>query len=336
MQRKGISLRRVAYSATLARASALTLGRRVLRGPRHPGWSLPFELAMTVMRTTLHADHEGAALAVRKRVHPLTRSMLRKVGVHHEQLAGVRVEVHTPLGFRSGDPTLLYLHGGGYVTCSPASHRDLIARVALATGARCVAPDYRLAPEHPFPAALDDVIGVYRAVLATGVPPSALFLGGDSAGGGLALATMLRLRDAGDPLPRAAVLLSPWVDLSLGVQDLHGHGPHDYLNARMLIETAPKYAGEVPLSHPLVSPIYADLYGLPPLLVQTGEWELFCQQNERFVARARAAGLNVRHEVEPGMLHVFPAFAGVLPQGRAALRSLGQFVRSFSAPPPGA
>jgi epsilon-lactone hydrolase len=334
IQRNKLSLRRVAFHAELAaRTSAFTLGRRALRGPRHPGWSLPFEVAMAIVRATLQRDHERAAQAVRTRVHPLSRSLLRRVAVHHEQVAGVPVEVHTPHGYRSEDPTLLYLHGGGYVTCSPASHRELIARMALASGARCVAPDYRLAPEHPFPAALHDVLAVYRTLLGSGVPASALFLGGDSAGGGLALATMLQLRELGEPLPRAGLLLSPWVDLTLSVADLDGHGPHDYLNARMLVETAPKYAGNESLSHPLVSPIHADLWGLPPLLVQTGEWELFREQNERLVARARSAGVDVRHEIEPGMLHVFPAFAGVLPQGRAALRSLGQYVRAFAPRP---
>lgn len=283
---------------------------------------------MAAVRTSLERDHERAALAVRKQVSPVSRGLARAVSITHERCAGVSVEVHTPRVFRVGDPTLVYLHGGGYVTCSPASHRDLIARVALVSGARCVAPDYRLAPEHPFPAALEDVLGVLRAQrsAATG----ALFLGGDSAGGGLALATMLRLREGGEPMPRAAVLLSPWVDLSLSADELAGQGAHDYLNAQMLVATAPKYAGSHPLSHPLVSPIHADLAGLPPLLIQTGEWELFCEQNRRFAERARAHGVSVRHEIEPGMLHVFPAFAGLLPQGRAALRSLGQFVRSIA------
>jgi acetyl esterase/lipase len=223
---------------------------------------------------------------------------------------------------------LLYLHGGGYVTCSPATHRELIARLALATGARCVAPDYRLAPEHPFPAALEDALAVHAALLATGVSSHALFIAGDSAGAGLALATLLKLRDQGLALPRAALLLSPWVDLSLDAQALSGHGPLDYLNAKMLTETAPKYAGLASLTDPLVSPIYADLTGLPPLLVQTGAWEVFCEQNARFVAKARAAGVDVRHEIEDGMLHVFPAFAGLLPEGRSALRSLGEYVRA--------
>jgi acetyl esterase/lipase len=331
MARRGrLTLGRVAFHAALAHSSVRALGRRALRGPRHPSWPLPFELAMALVRTSLHRDHDGAAKAVRQQVSPLSRGVRHAVNVAREQRAGVPVEVHTPRGFRPGDATLLYLHGGGYVTCSPASHRDLIARMALASGARCIAPDYRLAPEHPFPAALDDAIAVYRALLSAESSPDRLFLGGDSAGGGLALATMLRLRDAGEPLPRAAVLLSPWVDLSLSAEALAGLGPYDYLNAKMLLDAAPKYAGTHPLSHPLVSPLYADLHGLPPLLVQTGEWELFCQQNQRFVERARSHGVVVQHEIEPGMLHVFPAFAGLLPQGRAALRSLGQYVRSFA------
>jgi acetyl esterase/lipase len=288
------------------------------------------------MRDAMSNDHDGSARLMRRHQGKVPASLAGRVTLSRETLAGIACEVHTPRDHRASDPTLLYLHGGGYITASPATHRELIAPLALATGARCVAPDYRLAPEHPFPAALDDALAVHGALLEAGVPSRALFIAGDSAGAGLALATLLKLRDKGLALPRAALLLSPWVDLALDVQALQGHGPHDYLNAKMLTETAPKYAGDAGLTHPLVSPIYADLTGLPPLLVQTGAWEVFCDQNVRFVAKARAQGVDVRHEIAEGMLHVFPAFGALLPEARRALRSLGEYVRAFSLAEPAA
>jgi epsilon-lactone hydrolase len=325
-----LSRKRLSFQAGVVGSVARATGRRVLFGARHQSWTWPYELVMAVMRDVMHNDHESSAKLMRRRVGKLPEAIAARVTFSRETLAGVSCEVHTPRDHRAGDPTLLYLHGGGYVSCSPATHRELIARLALSTGARCVAPDYRLAPEHPFPAALDDVLGVHAALRTAEVPARALFIAGDSAGGGLALALLLKLRDQGLALPRAALLLSPWVDLSLDRAALSDHGPLDYLNAKMLSETAPKYAAAAGLTHPLVSPIYAELSGLPPLLVQTGAWEVFCEQNVHFVAKARAAGVDVRHEIVAGMLHVFPAFAGLLPEARRALRSAGEFVRSFA------
>ena len=135
--------------------------------------------------------------------------------VRHERgtLAGLPTETFTPIAWTEADPTMLYLHGGGYIVCSPATHRDLVSRIAEATGARCIALNYRKAPEHPFPAPIDDAEAAYRALLESGIPADRLFVGGDSAGGGLTLALLLRIRGASLPMPRAAVLLSPWVDL---------------------------------------------------------------------------------------------------------------------------
>jgi acetyl esterase/lipase len=334
MARRGLSRKRLSFQAKLLGSVARATGRRALFGARHKSWTWPYELMMAVMRDAMHDDHDGSAKLMRRRSGKLPEAIAARVTIGRETLAGVACEVHTPRDHRAGDATLLYLHGGGYVTCSPATHRELIARLALSTGARCVAPDYRLAPEHPFPAALDDALAVLAALasgeLGSPVQPRTLFIAGDSAGGGLALAALLKLRDQGLALPRAALLLSPWVDLSLDRAALTGHGPLDYLNARMLSETAPKYAAATGLTDPLVSPIYADLSGLPPLLLQTGGWEVFYEQNVRFVAKARAAGVEVRHEIEEGMLHVYPAFAGLLPEARRALRSTGEFVRSFA------
>lgn len=281
---------------------------------------------MGFMRALLEVDHYAAAMGQRKRPSFVPPHLLWKVRVRKSQLAGVPIEVHTPARYRAGDATLLYLHGGGYVTCSPASHRHVIAALADLTGARVIAPAYRLAPEHPFPAALNDVQDVYRALLSE-LGSDRLLLAGDSAGGGLALSLALSLRDLAVPPPLAIALISPWVDLSLSHAELEPHAQFDYLRPRMLAETAQLYAGQQPLNHPLISPIYGDLSGLPPVLTVTGALEIFHDQNVRFVARARQHGVSIRHVVEPSMLHAFPAFSALVPQGRAALHTLAAFLR---------
>jgi monoterpene epsilon-lactone hydrolase len=332
---RSFSTERLVRRAAIAGGVALTVTKRLFHGPRHPGWTLPFELTMGLMRSVLEVDHHGAALAQRKRpgLPPL---LLRRIRLTHESLAGVAADVLTPASFVEGDPTLLYMHGGGYVTCSPASHRHLLAALADLIPARVVAPAYRLAPEHPFPAALDDVCAAYEALLARGVDPARLFLGGDSAGGGLATSAQLRMRDAGRPIARGLILISPWIDLALDLEALLPYAAHDFLTPKMLIDTGAKYAGAERLDHPLISPVHADLSGLPPMLVLTGAWELFYEQNCRFVARARRAGVDVRHQIEPGMLHAYPAFAALLPQGRAALRVAAKYVRTLAATTPAA
>jgi acetyl esterase/lipase len=164
--------------------------------------------------------------------------------------------------------------------------------------------------------------------LEEGTDPRTIFVAGDSAGGGLSLATMLSLRDLGLALPRGAVLLSPWVDLAGTGETMRSNLVYDYLSGDT-VATARLYAKDVDLSHPLVSPVYADLAGLPPLLVQSGDAELLFSENQRLVERARAAGVEVVHEIEPGMVHVYQGFAAFSPQGMAAILSIGRFVGSF-------
>lgn len=327
---RGFSPGFLARRAAIVRGVAMTATKRLLQGPRHPGWTLAFELTMGLMRSMLEVDHRGAAQAVRRRLGLMPPLLARRIRLSHTRLGGVPVDVLTPVNLVPDDPTLLYMHGGGYVTCSPASHRHLLAALADLIPARVVAPAYRLAPEHPFPAALDDVCSVYETLLAQGTDPARLFLGGDSAGGGLAVSAQLRMRDAGRPVARGLVLVSPWVDLALDLEALMPCAGHDFLTPKMLIDTAAQYAGAERLDHPLISPVHADLRGLPPMLVVTGAWELFYEQNCRFVARARRAGVEVRHQVEPGMLHAYPAFGALLPQGRAALRLAAKYVRDLA------
>lgn len=306
----------------------LVFFRRLLSGPKRPGWSFTFESGVEIVRRLVR---RGAVLLESgqglRPIPGMPVPQSARVRTERTELAGLRTEVHTPAGFTNDHPTILYLHGGGYVSCSPGTHRELTRRLAIAAEARCVVPDYRKAPAHVFPAAVDDAVACYRALLAQGVPPQKLFVGGDSAGGGLTLALLQRLRDAGEPLPRAALLLSPWVDLACTGETLHKHAEYDYLSADMIVQAAKLYARDEALTHPHISPIHADLAGLPPLMVQTGGAEVFVSENLALVERARAAGVEVTHEIADDMVHVFQAFVMVSRPGHDAIQSLGKFVR---------
>jgi acetyl esterase/lipase len=199
------------------------------------------------------------------------------------------------------------------------------------SGARVIAPTYPMAPSSPYPAALDTAVACYRELLRSGVPAERVIVGGDSAGGGLALAMLLKLREAGDPLPRATVLLSPWVDLESTGASVLANSPYDYLTPQMLEAGSRWYAGSESLRNPFISPIHADLKGLPPTLVLTGGLELFRSENDAFVEKLRAAGVPVVHEVTENVVHVNLLLAIVSRQARAAIRRVGAFVRENMA-----
>lgn len=224
---------------------------------------------------------------------------------------------------------ILYLHGGGYCLGSVATHRDLIARLVKATGYRALAIDYRLAPEHPFPAALEDARTAYQWLLAQGYAPKDIVLAGDSAGGGLAVATLIALRDAGMALPAAAVCFSPWCDLTLSGESLQTQAAADpLLNAATLRRYAEAYAATMPPEHPLISPLYADLRGLPPLLIQVGTAEVLLDDAVRLTAAAREAGVMVTLQIWEELFHVFQ-MAPFLPETQEALANVAVFLASL-------
>jgi len=224
--------------------------------------------------------------------------------------------------------TMLYCHGGGYYFCSPASHRPLVFGLAARARARTFSLDYRLAPEHPFPAALDDALAAYRRLLADGTPPESLVIAGDSAGGGLALATLVALRDAGDPLPAAGVLFSPWTDLAATGSTIQSNDGRDPMFCGAAIGRAAKfYVGDTDPTHPYLSPLYADFSGLPPLLIQASSTEVLLDDARRVADRASAAGVRVEFEVWPELPHVWHLWAPFVPEARRALDRAAQFVR---------
>lgn len=224
---------------------------------------------------------------------------------------------------------LLYLHGGAYVIGSIATHRDLAARLSRAAGARVLIIDYRLAPEHPHPAAVEDATRALRWLVARGLDPRRIAIAGDSAGGGLAVATLVALRDAGDPLPGAGVCLSPWTDLACDLPSMRARESLDpMVRPEGLREMAAMYLGGLPARTPLASPLHADLRGLPPLLVQVGTAEVLLDDATTLAERARAAGVQVDLEVWDDMIHVWQAFAAILPEARDAIEHIGAFVRA--------
>jgi monoterpene epsilon-lactone hydrolase len=228
----------------------------------------------------------------------------------------------------TAERVILYLHGGGYTIGSVNTHRELISRLSRAAGARAFAINYRLAPEHPFPAAVEDARAAYRWLLENGVEPARIVIAGDSAGGGLTVAALVALRDAGDPLPAAGVCLSPWVDLEGIGESMTAKAEVDPLIERKgLLEMAKAYLGDANARTPLAAPMYADLTGLPPLLIHVGTAETLLDDSIRLAERARCDGVDVALEPWEDMIHVWHIFASVLPEGQQAVDRVGEFIR---------
>jgi len=290
-----------------------------------------------VLRTTLQRTFR-AGLPVeqqRLRLRRVTRLTLPPRGATFTAatVGGVPGEWVQARGHERPPLTLLYLHGGGYTTGSPATHRALTGHLAARCDARVFAADYRLAPEHPFPAALADAVAAWRGLRGEGLDSGRIAIAGDSAGGGLAVATALRLRALGEPLPRALVLFSPWVDLTL--EQLSAVPPGEVmLTLPWIRECAGSYVAGSDARHPLISPIEADLDGLPPTLVQVGIDELLLSDSRRLCERMSAAGVPVELTEFPGRWHVFQANAGVLADADRALEAVGRFLRETPAAGP--
>jgi acetyl esterase/lipase len=222
---------------------------------------------------------------------------------------------------------ILFCHGGAYIAMSSRTHRVMTSRLAAWSDATVFALDYRLAPEHPFPAALDDAVAAYRALLGVGFDAAGLAVAGDSAGGGLALALLLALRDAGEPLPAAAAVFSPWTDMAATGDSIVANDSRDAMFYGNWVKVeARHYLQETPATHPLASPLYADLAGLPPLFIQVSDSEVLLDDSHRFFEKARAAGVEATLQIWRDVPHDWQMFAPVLPEGRDALRRAAAFL----------
>jgi len=297
--------------------------------------SLIAVLLRTVLRATLlpaFSPHRTIA-EQRRRVALVTRLTLRARGVDFTAAtsSGVPGEFVRGRDRAAASGTVLYLHGGAYCLGSPATHRSITSHLARRAGAEVFVADYRLAPEHPFPAALEDAVAAYRGLLARAGGPSSLALVGDSAGGGLALALALRLRQLGEPLPAALVLMSPWIDL--GRPDRGSTPPGEVMISLPWVEACARlYLAATDAAEPLASPINGDLRGLPPVLIQVGTDEILLQDSQRLHAALIQAGVVVELQQYPGRWHVFQASAGALADADRALESAAQFLcRAWAA-----
>ncbi len=302
--------------------------RRTLRGPKRPTWTLEMEIAAEFMRlygpvlTRLSPTNQRRAADGLLRPTRLAQAMPRE---------DVRANGIPATWFRpeetSHDAVIYYLHGGGYILGSMQTHQNLITGFCNAAECAAFALDYRLAPEHPFPAAIEDSVAGYRYLLEEGIAPERIVIAGDSAGGGLTLATLFQLRDLALPLPAAAILVSPWADVEGNSKTIELHAPYDYLVMSHLKLCADwVMSGQNP-KHPLISPVLGDFRDLPPMLIQVGGAEALLDDAVRVAACAREAGVDVRLDVHTDMVHVFQMFSSFLPQAQRAVREFGAFVR---------
>lgn len=284
-----------------------------------------------IIRQLIAANPRPAELGER-------RKRLDALGGQYPIPADVRIEPADANGVAvewtataEADPAsvVFFLHGGGYVSGSLKSHRHMVAQAGREARARTLALDYRLAPEHPFPAALEDAVAGYRYLLSRGIAPNRIAVAGDSAGGGLAVALVVSARDAGLPLPACIWCSSPWVDLAATGGSLTAKAAVDPMIAKpYLIELAASYLNGKDPRTPLASPLYADLRGLPPMLIQVGSAETLLDDAVRLAGATGAADVRVRLEVWPDMIHAWPLFYQQVAAGRRALAEAGAFIRS--------
>lgn len=225
------------------------------------------------------------------------------------------------------DRALLYFHGGAWFMGSTRTHRSLVSHLAFSSGVRALSIDYRLAPEHPFPAGLEDCIAAYEWLLDNGIAADKIVVAGDSAGGNLALSLLVALRDAGKPLPAGGIALSPVTDLT-GASESHRSRAHldPLFHTTGPISVVPAYIGHQDPCHPWISPLFADLSGLPPLLLHAGDHETLLDDTLRFGQRASEAGVEAKIVVWPGMFHVFQMFTPFLPEAREAVDQIAAFI----------
>ena len=269
----------------------------------------------------------GDVMTTRRRFAQLAGSQRGlPASVEPVDAGGVPAEWLTPRG-ADVERVIYYIHGGGFVACSPATHRRLVARIARDAGMRALLIDYRLAPEHPFPAALDDALAGYRFLLASGVRPERIVIAGDSAGGNLTLACLLALRDREEPLPAAGVCISPVTDITQSGESYQTRADQEAMLSLAFCHTvAPLYAPDMKEPNPLASPLHAQLHGLPPLLIHVGTHEILYDDSTRFVAAARSAGVEVDFKIWDGMWHVFHSFD--VPEAGVAVREVAAFIKA--------
>ncbi len=292
------------------------------------------ELTALIHLLTARPMPENATVAERRQGFDMLAAKLpvaADVACEKVDAAGVPAEWVMAPGAETGR-VLLYLHGGGYVLGSINTHRDLAGRLSRAAAARVLLIDYRLAPEHPYPAAVEDATAAYRWLLRHGATPASTVIAGDSAGGGLTVAALVALREAGEALPAAGVCISPWIDLEgIGASMTTRASVDPIVQRPSLVWFADLYLAGANPRTPLAAPLYADLHGLPPLFIHVGTAETLLDDATRLAERAKIAGTEVTLEVWEEMIHVWHLFATMLPEGQQAIARIGEYIRQRTA-----
>ncbi len=300
--------------------------RRLVRGPRLPNWGWSYEVGSAIARAQHKASFDMPDLDDARAF--MSALAFRSPALKHVSIEPLTMPVkghwYKPQSSRP-ERTLLYLHGGGYAFYSRA-HESMIALIAAAARSKTFALDYRLAPEHPFPWQLHDALAGYRYLLENGVQPRQLVVAGDSAGGNLALALLISLRDAALPLPALGLLLCPWTDLTNSGASMSANADYDMIDRSMAERWAEWYCAGEDRRHPLISPQNADLRGLCPLYVQAGSREILYDMICAFVERAKQQGADITFDVWPNMNHDFQAYGDLTPESAAALKRIGEVV----------
>jgi acetyl esterase/lipase len=316
----------IAFVGELLASSVGVTIARARRGPLRPSWSWTFELIARALKrraaviARLDWQSQRKAWSAMNGPAPI----LRKVKQEPVEHASMRAVWFEPKEGPSTTSVVLYLHGGSFIYGSIETHREMLAHLALATGGRVLAIDYRLAPEHPFPAALEDCLRGYRTLRDSGIEASRIVVAGDSAGGNLAL----QVAKADDP-PAAAILFSPWADLSASGGTLETNAAYDYAEPDDFVRWAACYLSGADVRDPRASPLYHDFAGLPPLFVSVGTAEMIHDQVTELVRRVRDAGVRVELYEHPDGIHNHQVFAGLFPECGAVFERIGRFVREI-------
>jgi len=286
--------------------------------------SIQAKITLKVLQLQSFGWAKGSIAEQRARQEKLAHFFKIPQGVNVEKISvgGISAEL---INTRDAKPGIvLYLHGGAYAVGSTYVHREFLSRLAKTCQTKVLAINYRLAPEHPFPAALEDTLTAYNWLISEGYDPSTIVIAGDSAGGGLAIATLVSLRDKGIPLPACAVCISPWVNLShTGEKNNNNNDP--ILNPELLNTFALYYAGYTDTTDPLISPFFADLKDLPPILIQAGTNEILEDQIKQFIEKNRLTGVEIELDLWDGLFHVFQIIP-ILPEAKRSLEKIAVFI----------
>jgi len=311
-------------------AGLVTGIRRLFRRPRVRSWDWRLEWTVDVMRRLFVWMMRYDLKLIRALMDSGQPRSGTPAGSRRERIriSDVPVQRFTWLESARDDSVFIYLHGGGYAFGSSNTHAVLTARLARLSGRPVYSVDYRLAPEHPFPAAVDDAQAVYESLLSQGYEARKIAIAGDSAGGGLTMSLLVRLKERGLPQPGAAVAISPWADLGEGGRSRHDNTSTDYLPMTGLLDFAPSYLGDTPRDDPSVSTVHADLSGLPPLLIQAGGAEILLDDAKTLARRAREQGVDVELEIYEDMPHVWHVLPHrFTPEARKATERVAEWVR---------